>query len=194
MILASFATAIPAIAGGGGGKGNSNFGVVSNTSRNFNSYNSFNHDDTVQDGSAHDIRLNMWKTCTRGSDEGRYDRGIAHLENGEFIKAERALSCTIWSKRTDVISNYLMGLAKAGNGKSQEANKHFERAIQHKQDFIAARRELGRTHASIGAQKKAREQLAWFDNEIGACASDCEKASDLALGRNVILAALNTHE
>ncbi len=160
VTLAMAATTLPAMASGGGGGGSS----------------------TPSSSSA---------APQRSFDPAQeYRTGIAAMQAQKYRNAERAFANVLSIAPKDANTNYLMGMAKKGRGKTKSSRRFFEKAIKYKPGFINAHKELGRAYALTGKADKAQKELNWFDMKLGACAQSCADVQALQRGQRLISKAI----
>lgn len=100
-----------------------------------------------------------------------YRGGVAAFEAGEYSLAEQKLGTVLGVVRDDPDTNHYMGMTKVGLGKEAASVKYFERAIEGKPNFVAARQHYGGTLAGLNRVDEARDQRDALEAMLEACRS-----------------------
>lgn len=105
-----------------------------------------------------------------------YADGIAALQAGDYRKAERQFKTVINAVPKNAEANYYMGVAKAGNGKHDDAVKYLEKAIKYDEYQYGAYDQLGRSYMALGKKAEAQQALDQLNAKAQACGDTCPPA------------------
>lgn len=119
-----------------------------------------------------------------------YRNGVAALGEKNYKTARKSLDRVLKAAPKDANTNYLAGLAHAGDGDMKGARSLFEKAVKYDANLIPAQGELGVTYAKLGDQAKAQAQLDLLKQKQGACGTACAQAADLQKAVDDVTAAL----
>lgn len=127
---------------------------------------------------------------TRSTITQLHRKSIAALQAKDYASAEASLNELLQYQAAPPNSNFLMGLAKIGLEKWNEASSHLEAAVQAEPKRPEPKTRLGLTYVKLenaDAAKQQREALASLD---AACAKTCEDATWIAEGMALLDQAL----
>ena len=105
-----------------------------------------------------------------------YSDGLDALQAGEYKKAERQFKTVLGAVPKNADANYYMGLAKAGNGKHDDAIKYLEKAIKYDEYQYGAYDQLGRSYMALGKKAEAQQALDALNAKAQACGDTCAPA------------------
>lgn len=105
-----------------------------------------------------------------------YADGVAALQAGDYRKAERQFKTVLGAVPKNPEANYYMGVAKAGNGKHDDAVKYLERAIKYDDYQYGAYDQLGRSYMVLGKKAEAQQALDALNAKAQACGDTCAPA------------------
>ena len=105
-----------------------------------------------------------------------YADGIEALKAGDYKKAERQFKTVINAVPKNAEANYYMGVAKAGNGKHDDAVKYLEKAIKYDEYQYGAYDQLGRSYLALGKKAEAQQALDQLNAKAQACGETCPPA------------------
>ena len=101
----------------------------------------------------------------------RYKSAVAALEGKDFVTAEAILIDVIRRDPARIDASFLMGLAKIGLNKWDEARIYLEIAVEKEPARPEPKTRLGLTYVQLGALDAAREQR----RQLGGLNTDCNK-------------------
>ena len=111
----------------------------------------------------------------------RYQDGVTALQAEKWRDAQRAFRDALSADSRDANTNYMLGMAYAGDGKFKDSRRYFENAVKYsKGDLAEARGWLGRAYLKSGDAKDAKkvdEQKAALDAMKAKCAGTCKDAA-----------------
>lgn len=119
-----------------------------------------------------------------------YRAGIAALQAKDYVAAETALAQALDFKAAPVNTNFLMGLAKIGLEKWDEARPYLEAAVTKEPKRPEPKTRLGLTYVKLDnadGAKLQRDALAALDAD---CKKTCDDATWIAEGMAIIDQAL----
>lgn len=121
-----------------------------------------------------------------------YRKGIDALQAKDFKGALAAFKRVLAVAPTDANTNYLTGLASAGNGDDKRAASYFQKAIKFNDSLIMAHRALGVTRAKLGDAAGATAERDALQKKLDSCGATCAPATatDLKSAIEQINAAL----
>lgn len=102
-----------------------------------------------------------------------YQAGVAALNAQNYAEAMRQLRIARRAAPNDGIINYALGLALAGAGETEDAQRTFERAVRASNAPAGARLQLGLIHLRGGNRDGAVEQQAALQTAINGCDERC---------------------
>ena len=108
----------------------------------------------------------------------------------DFAAAEAALIDLVGRNPTTVDSSFLMGLAKIGLGKWDEARQHLEKAVKSEPKRPEPKSRLGLAYVMLKNPEAAKRQRAELASLDAACKSTCADATWIAEGLAAIDHAL----
>src|SRR5688500_4871993 len=79
-----------------------------------------------------------------------YRKGVEALQAQRFPEARKSFVKVLDVNSRDANTNYLAGLAYAGEGNLKSAKKYFEKAVKYDPAMVAAHQDLGVTYAKLG--------------------------------------------
>lgn len=119
-----------------------------------------------------------------------YNNGVEALQAQRYEDAERAFGRVLRATPRDANSNFMAGLARAGQGELKAARRYYEKAIKYDGNLILAHQELGITWAKLGKPDKSRAVLEDLKQRAASCADACTQATDLKAAIPAVEAAL----
>ncbi|MGE0668540.1 MAG: tetratricopeptide repeat protein [Sphingomonadales bacterium] len=105
-----------------------------------------------------------------------YADGVAALQAGDYKKAERHFKTVINAVPKNPEANYYMGMAKAGNGKHDDAIKYLEKSVKYDEYQYGAWDQLGRSYMALGKKVEAQQALDALNAKAQACGETCPPA------------------
>jgi tetratricopeptide (TPR) repeat protein len=119
-----------------------------------------------------------------------YRNGVAALQAQKFADARRAFDRVLSVTPRDANTNYLAGLARAGDGDLKGAVKFFQKAVKYNDGMIPAHQQLGVTLAKLGQKDKAQAEVDALNAKAKSCGDACPEAADLRAAIAAIGAAM----
>jgi len=108
----------------------------------------------------------------------RYQEGVTALDASQWQAARSAFSDVLKVAGTDAPTNFMMGMAWAGEGKFKESRRYFENAVRYSKGELAqARGWLGRAYIKSGDNGKVAEQKDALVKMKSQCAGSCKDAA-----------------
>ncbi len=108
-----------------------------------------------------------------------YRKGITAMEGKDYKGALKAFRNVLSVSPNDANTNYLAGLASAGNGDDKQAANYFQKAVRYNANLIPARRQLGLTRAKMGDKAGATAQRDWLQGKLTACGEGCANGDEI---------------
>ncbi len=102
---------------------------------------------------------------------GRYKAAVAALEGKDFVTAEAILVDLMRRNTSKTDASFLMGLAKTGLNKWDEARTYLEVAVVEEPTRPEPKTRLGLTYVQLGALDAARDQR----RQLAGLNTDCNK-------------------
>ena len=107
--------------------------------------------------------------------EAAYNEGVEALQSGDYDTAVKKFTIVLKAYPGHPATNYLMGMAKDGQGKPKAALRYFRRAVREHPEFVEAREQLAMTYVALGKTDNAEEQLEDLQDMLSKCENtECE--------------------
>jgi tetratricopeptide (TPR) repeat protein len=127
---------------------------------------------------------------TRANPVLDYRKGVIALKAGEYRQAIASFDRALIIAPKDSNTWTMLGISKEGAGDLKGAFEAYEKAVQYKDDNIAARQRLGVTAAKLGRTDQAQAALADLQKRSSACGPRCPSVDKLKSAVAVVTQAI----
>ena len=107
-----------------------------------------------------------------------YQKAVAHLQAGEYKKAEKDFRKVLKIAGKDANTNFLLGLSYIGQEKFKKAIRPLKKAVKYDPKLHAARGQLALSYLKTGKSDRAQEQRQILLEAQAKCA-DCSEKTDI---------------
>jgi len=103
-----------------------------------------------------------------------YEESLAHLQAGENEDAERKLKKVLGAIPENAQANYMMALAKSGQGEDKSSVRYYKKAIKYDRHMYTAYVTLGQTYMGLGEAADAQKLLKKLEKVKSKCKDKCD--------------------
>lgn len=118
-----------------------------------------------------------------------YKKGVQHLKDKEYSKAERAFKRVTKIAKKDPNSHYLLGLAHSGQEEWKPASRALAKAVKYNPDMHMARGQLVVAYDHLNKSDKAETELAKLQTANAACGETCAAKEDIDTALAIVATA-----